>query len=90
MSGLIDLDPDTLERSPYNRDSFIVRLSAYVGRTEIASQVNSAREILISVVSSSSLNCANRTAKHWPGEILYDILLDNFYGSFWHQYKLQF
>ena len=75
MSGLIDLDPDTLERSPYNRDSFIVRLSAYVGRTEIAAQVNPAREILISVVSSSSPNRPDWAAKHGPGKILDDDIL---------------
>ena len=78
MSGLIDLDPDTLERSPYNRDSLIVRLSAYVGRTEIAAQVNPAREILISVVSSLTLNCPDWATKHGSGEILDDyILLDD-------------
>ena len=84
MSGLIDLDPDTLERSPYNRDSLIVRLSAYVGRTEIAAQVNPAGEILISVVSSSSLNCPDWATKHGPGEILDDdILLDDLVMFLW-------
>ena len=80
MSGLIFIDPDTLETSPYNSDCIIVRLSAYVGRTEIASQVDPAREILICVVSSSSLNWADWAAKHGPGEILNDILLDDYYG----------
>ena len=84
MSGLIDLDPDTLERSPYNRDSFIVRLSAYVGRTEIAAQVNPAGEILISVVSSLTLNCPDWAAKHGSGEILDDdILLDDLVMFLW-------
>ena len=52
---------------------FFLEKTTYIGRTEISSQVVPASEILISVVSSSSLNCADRTPKHWPGEILDDI-----------------
>ena len=54
-------------------------ISTYIGRTEIASQVEPANKILISVFSSNTLKGPDRTSEDRPREILNERYLTYYY-----------